>query len=421
MRMAEVADGSSLELGTIDLYSPDLYKWGNPHAVWRMLRSAAPVWKQKGPGDSVFWSFTRYHDVVRILRDGRRFSSVYGTILAVLEGDIGSGKTINLMDPPEHTWVRSPSFRTMSTHAMRLHEQNIRLRAQQMVQRFVEKSRGDFAELVSLLPMITAGPIIGLPEEYWAEAVRWTMAGVAPDDPVFATGTVQDTLRDAHFGLLDIFGHLVQRRRKEPMDDLVSALIDVNFGGRRLTDQEIQLNCYTFTMGANITTSQVLTHLLLVMLDRPELWREIRQDRSLLAGTLDEALRWSTPTNHLLRQATGDIDVNGTLVPKGTLVCAWVASANRDEEVFTDPFVFNCRRQPNPHIGFGSGPHYCIGGPAARVGLTAFLEELIDQVDKFEPAGEPQHLRSNFINGITSLPVLAYPSKTTGRGAWQVP
>jgi cytochrome P450 len=168
-------------------------------------------------------------------------------------------------------------------------------------------------------------------------------------------------------------------------------------------------------MGASTTTPHTANQTLLALAERPATWERLRERAPLDLYTVDnaieEGLRWSTPTNHLMRRTTARVEIAGTEIAEGELVCAWVASANRDASVFKEPYVFDPWRSPNPHIAFGIGPHYCIGGPAARVALNVLLAQLLADFEGFEVTGEVTHLRSNFINGITRLPVRGVRAK----------
>jgi len=172
---------------------------------------------------------------------------------------------------------------------------------------------------------------------------------------------------------------------------------------------EVLLNCYSFAMGAVTTTAQVASHLVLALAERPDAWQLLRTRPDLVPSAVEEALRWASPTNHLLRRTLAPVEVAGTRLEPGELVAAWVASANRDESVFADPYRFDPQRTPNPHLAFGLGPHRCIGGPPAQLVLGLLLEEMIARLEGFQVVGPVSHLRSNFINGITSLPVEFQP------------
>lgn len=415
MRMSAGPPAAPIPLDQIDLYDPGRYQTGEQHLAWHTLRAQAPVWAQRTPAGDRFWSVTGHRDVSRILMDDRRFSSAHGTILAVTQGDSAGGKTINLMDPPAHASVRLPTMRTMSARLVRERREIVRGHVRRILAAHLDQNEAiDFAPLMLLLPMAGVGEILGIPGTEWAAIPKWAMAGVAPTDPQFAAGSEDETLRLAHHELMALFSGLIRERRQRRRDDLISVLLDLDFAGRPLTEHELLLNCYSFVMGAITTTPQVASHLVLAVAERPEAWQALRANPNLVPEAVEEALRWASPTNHLMRRTLTKVRVGDVWLDEGELVCVWIGSANRDERVFTDPYTFDPSRSPNPHLAFGLGSHRCIGGPAAQVVLAVLLEELIARVVQFELAGEVVHLYSNFINGITQLPIRVRTSERTG-------
>ena len=414
MRMTGPArDGLADPLDSIDLHEPVRYATGSQHGAWHRLRRECPVWPQPTKDGIQVWSVTRYRDVAAVLMDDRSFSSAYGTILAVAGGDSAGGRTINLMDQPRHADVRLPTMRLMSTHAARHGAPRVREHVRRLVaDRFSAGGELDVAELMLDLPMAAVGETIGLPMSIWPDLPRWAMAGVAPDDPHFAEGTPAETLNKAHHRLIAVFLDLIRHRRAHPGDDVISALLRLDFGGRPMDDREVLLNCYSFAMGAVTTTAQVASHLILALAERPEAWQRIRESPELIPAAVEESLRWASPTNHLLRRVIKPAEVAGTRFEPGELVAAWVASANRDEAVFHAPYEFDPGRSPNPHLAFGVGAHRCIGAPPAQVLIGLLLHEMHARLESFHLAGPVTHLRSNFINGITSLPVNFQPVVT---------
>ncbi|HEY7144972.1 MAG TPA: cytochrome P450 [Streptosporangiaceae bacterium] len=410
MRMTQPAREELVPLADIDLFPAGFYRTGDPHAAWRALRSQAPVWRQPAPDGTPFWSVTRYDDVVRILRDSTRFSSEHSTMLTVLHGDSAAGRAIHLMDPPRHRIIRAPSMHALSMQVMNKHEARIRERVRAMIAAAAAERETDFARLATAIPMAVTGEILGIPEQHWADVARWTIAGLAPDDPYYRAGLDRSTLQVAHTHLFTLLAGLIEARRERPADDLISVLVSLDIDGRPATDDDVLVNCYSFIMGATPTVPQAASHLLLVLLEQPALWRQLRDDAGLLPTITEEALRWATPINHLLRRTAGPVRLGDEILPPGSLVAAWLAAANRDEAVFADPYVFDPRRHPNPHLAFGAGPHRCIGNASARVGLSLLVAELAAQVSSLEQAGPAQHLESNFLNGITSLPVVLHPA-----------
>jgi cytochrome P450 len=143
----------------------------------------------------------------------------------------------------------------------------------------------------------------------------------------------------------------------------------------------------------------------LAFIEHPDQYRRTAPDESAVALAVEEGLRWSSPANHFMRYAVADTELSGVPVPAGSAVVAWLGAANRDERVFDEPYRFDVRRTPNRHVAFGFGPHYCIGAPLARIALRLFFSEVVALVDRFELAGEVEHLRSNFVAGITRMPV----------------
>ncbi|MFC8451314.1 cytochrome P450 [Kitasatospora sp. NPDC057223] len=406
---ADLAEPSSLD--DIDLYPVAVYQDGAPHHLLRRLRAHAPVWRQQAPDGTPFWSVTRYRDVVDVLLDTDRFSSEHSTMLTVLERDSAAGMAIHLTDPPRHRFVRSATVQAMSMRVLKDHEAQIRQRIHDLVADMCRRREVDFAALTAVLPMLVAGSLMGIPADRWEEASRWTVASMAAEDPAYSVGDAAATLRAAHVYLFTLFVDLLDERRANPGgDDLVSRLIRAEIDGRPATDDEVLVNCYAFIMGANPTIPQGASHFVRVMSADPALWQRVRSSPELRPTVLEETLRFSSPVNHLLRRTREQVEIHGVTIPSGALVAAWLTSANRDESVFAEPDVFDPARQPNPHVAFGYGPHRCVGNAVAQTGLRLLIDELVDQVETIAPAGPVRHLRSNFLNGITELPVVLTPA-----------
>jgi cytochrome P450 len=395
-----------VSLDDIDLFDPHRYRTYPQHRAWHALREQAPVWKQERPGQPAFWSVTGYHDVRALVRDTANFSSTHGNILDVaLHGDPAGGNTMPLTDPPAHGRLRSPAMHTMSTMVVRKRSDDVRAKVRAMLAPCYDGGVVDISDVMLHLPMLAVGDILGLPEEVWPNMPAWTLAGVAPEDPFYSAGTNERTLRKAHHQLFTVFSEAIADRRRNPRGDLISVLIDLDYGGRKLDDHQVLLNCYSMVMGANTTTPYVAAHLVLAMAERPHVWKAVRENPGLVAGCVEEALRWATPTNHLMRRTTRDVEIGGQRIGEGEIVCAWLPSANRDESIFADPYEFRPDRKQGQHLAFSLGAHYCIGGPAARAVLNVLVEELARDFEAFEIEGEVHHLASNFINGMTRLPV----------------
>ena len=421
MRNVVLRPEDRMPLEEIDLFDPQRYRLGSQQLAWHTLRATAPIWPSS-QGGGRFWSVTRYRDVLHVIKDHRSFSSAHGTILAVLNGDSAGGKTINLMDPPQHAGVRVPTMRLLSTPAVHRAHDQVRERVESIFAPCRDGGEVDLVPMMMRLPMAVIGDVIGVPEEYWEDVAVWTMSGVAPADAAYAQGAVDDTLRAAHFELFAMFGDLIRERRVRPREDVISALLEARIDGRKLTLDEVVLNCYSFVMGANTTTPHVGSQLVLALMERPEQWDALRRGAASPIAAVEEGLRWATPTNHLVRCTVRPVELAGTTLAPGELVCAWIGSANRDETIFSEPYVFDVTRTPNPHLAFGNGIHYCNGAPGARLVLRLTLEYLLSVLESVQLAGQPTHLASNFINGITRLPAALYPASAPRRlRPWRQP
>ncbi|MEV7189632.1 cytochrome P450 [Kitasatospora sp. NPDC093102] len=404
-----------LDLGRVDLFDLDLYTSGDPHPIWDAMRARAPLHHQVLPDGREFWSVTRYEDVCRVLGDHREFTSERGTVVTHLgTDDVAAGLLMTSTDPPRHTEVRRAIGARLTARAVAGWQDRIR----QAVVRFLEPALGggdwDLAEQALLLPAMVTGPLLGIPERDWAELVQLTAMVTAPSDPHFQHGSQAATLAIAHHELLAYVTAWVRRRRSAGGADgsLLDHLMNVRVGGAPLTDEEIAYDGYSILLGANVTTPHTVSGTVLALVERPEQFAKAQADPSLVAGLVEEGLRWTSPACNFMRYATGATRIGGGTVPAGGAVVAWIGSANRDESQFTDPHGFDVTRSRNRHVAFGFGPHYCIGAPLARMTLRIFFEEMLQRFGSIELAGEPQHLRSYFIAGMTHLPLVARKRRT---------
>lgn len=412
MRIAVPAPTERVPLDEIDLFDPERYRLTSQHAAWQTLRREAPVWWHQRSGQPGFWSVTRYVDCERVLKEHRTFSSASGTVLdSISAGDPAGGRTISLMDPPEHTRIRAAVTGSFSHSVLRERAGRI----QEQVRRLVLPIRDgeqDFARLMRRLPMTVAGELIGIPEEEWDPIAFWTAAGLSPQEPEFASGpTVAHTLRRAHHELFARFTELIAHRRRHPGSDLISRLLESRPDGRRLEDGDVLLNCYSFMAGANSTTPHVASQTMLALVERPQLWDWLSQDPKRIPALVEEGVRWTATPHHLVRRAVRDTEIGGVPIAAGDWVCAWTASANRDEAMLERPYSLDPQRSPNQHIGFGGGPHYCVGAPLSRIALRMLFEELVCELESVDLAGPVTHLTSNWVNGIVSMPISGKPRR----------
>jgi cytochrome P450 len=407
--------GSGIDLDRVDLFDLDLYTAGDPHAIWDVMRAEVPLFRQVLPDGREFWSVTRYDDVCRVLGDYREFTSERGTVVTHLgEDDVAAGKLMTSTDPPRHTQVRRAIGSKLTARTVAAWQDRIR----QAIARFLEPALDggpwDLAEQAHRLPMIVAGPLLGIPERDWDELVQLTAMVTAPSDPHFQMGSRAATLAIAHHELVGYVTDWVKRRRASGGTDgsLLDHLMTVRAGDAPLTDEEIAYDGYSLLLGANVTTPHTVSGTVLALIERPEQFAKAQADPALVPSLTEEGLRWTSAACNFMRYSVGDTPIAGGTVPAGGAVVAWIGSANRDASQFTDPHQFDIMRRENRHVAFGFGPHYCIGAPLARQTLRIFFEELLQRFESIGLSGEPQHLRSYFIAGMTHLPIVAQRRKT---------
>jgi cytochrome P450 len=252
--------------------------------------------------------------------------------------------------------------------------------------------------------MAVAAAVMGLPGADSGSLLRLSYASLAPRDPRYAIDATGDSGFIAHCKIMEYFYARVVERRAQPGDDLISHLLLMTVDGRPLTDQEVVLNCLSFLLGALVTTSHVISATLIGLAEQhggDGRWPNAIHVESLI----EEGLRWSSPVTHFMRHARRDTQIAGTPIMAGDAVAAWIASANRDEDVFDEPYLLDAKRSPNRHLAFGAGAHMCVGNHYARLMLSVAFAELIDRIEGFEIADTIDHLVSNEIAGVVSMPL----------------
>ena len=313
-------------------------------------------------------------------------------------------------DPPRHTAMREPVQRALAVKSVSRHEQRIRDEARRLLAPALTGEPFDIGPAMMELPMAVTGTIMALPREDWRHLTRLTTMSIAPDDPEYMLEAgPAATLEVAHRELFAYFQDVVTDRRQSPGDDLISVLMTMDAGERKLGTGEILSNCYSLLLGANVTTPCVPTAALLELAGTGGLADWMNHPELVMTG-VEEALRWASPAVHFMRHAIGDVELADKKIRSGDAVVVWLASVNRDEEVFPSPTP-STSAQAQPARRLRPGPHYCVGHSVARTSLRLLFEEILSMFGDIALAGEPQHLCSNFVAGVKHLPVLALPSQ----------
>jgi cytochrome P450 len=408
VRISAPSEPLDVELEKVNLFDPMLYGLGDPHPIWKALRDRAPVWWQQLDDGRGFWAVSTHEDACWVLRDHTAFTSQKGTLLCILGAlDPAGGRMMAVTDPPKHTQMREPLTRALSPKMIRPRRPEIERIVRHLLAPLAEGEPWDLAAAVAGFPMAFTGVLMGVPRADWPRLTRLTTMAIANDDPEFQEGSSRSTLIGAHHELFEYFSKQVRIRRAAPRDDLIGLLMRMEVEGRPMQLDGIVYNCYSLLLGANVTTPHVVAATVLAMIEHPEVYRHWTGHPELLVTGVEEGLRWASPANHFMRYAVKDVTVRGVRIREGEALAVFLGSANRDEEVFDDPYRFDLARRPNRHIAFGFGHHFCVGGPLARIALQILFSEILRLVERFELAGPVEHLTSNFVAGIKHMPVKA--------------
>jgi cytochrome P450 len=314
-----------------------------------------------------------------------------------------------VMDAPAHGKLRRVVSGAFTPKRVALLTDEIAAEANRIVDAFVEQGGGDVVEdLSKKLPLWTISKIMGIPPSLQAELYRAAETQIAAQDPEFsAVGTgAGASAVEAGVAMHRIAAELVAERRTRPTDDILSMLVHSRIDGEALSDQVLRGVFVLFATAGNDTTRTSTSHGIKLFSQHPEQWSLLAADGALIGSAVEEIVRCATPVIHFRRTATADTELAGARIAKGDALVMFYESANRDERVFSDPHNFDIRRNPNPHVGFGGGgPHFCLGANLARAQLRPLFFRLVEKAVAVE-AGEPDYLKSNFVNGIKRMPVM---------------
>ncbi|TNH22699.1 cytochrome P450 [Micromonospora orduensis] len=408
----------TIDLDQVNLFDPAFFATRDPHPVWAEMRRHAPLHRQTLPDGRAFRSVTRYADACRVLGQSEEFTSLRGNLLNQLgRDDPAAGQMLVATDPPWHGHLRRPLAGLFAGRAVARTEDLVRRAVGELLAAAEPGTQWDLAHEAALLPMAVAGHLMDISAEHWSRLVGLTSMAAAPDDPAFRTVNANATLAIAHHELFSFFAGEADRRAGTAGDDAIRLLIGMRASDRRLTREEVAVNCYSLLLGANATTPHTISGTVLALLARPEQLRMVREDRSRIPALVEEGLRWTSAASSFLRHAVKDVELSGGSVGAGEAVAVWIGAANRDEEVFSTPETFDVRRTPNRHLAFGYGPHYCLGAAVARLTLRLFFEEALDLMPSWEVAAAARPLASNFIAGYSSVPLRTRRHQDAVRGS----
>lgn len=384
----------------VDL-SPERFAAGVPYDDLARLRATAPAWWSEALGA---WVVTSYELVERCNRDWATFSSA-GGVVDPTDAGVPEWRPITGLDPPEHSRARRAVMPPFTPGPVGRLEGLVREIARAAVASLVSAGGGDFvASVAAAVPFRVMAALTGVPAADEATVVGWTNAVMPSADPDYrpSPGVAERSRRD----LGDYCLALARSQRRGEPAFLARALFAADIDGRPLTDAEVANFLDTFIVGGTETTRQLLSHGLLALMAHPDQRDTLVADPAGVPAAVEEMLRWASPVLHHSRWATAETSVGGATVSAGDRVTLWIASANRDEAVFSDPDAFDARRDPNPHVSLGAGgPHHCMGAHLARLEARVVFEELRSVLGRLRADGPAVRVPSNFFNGVKRLPV----------------
>lgn len=396
----------------LDLVDPARYaRDGYPHDAWTRLRAEEPVAYFEPPGFEPFWAITKHADVLEISKQPTRFSSAQGIMLRPAGVVFPPSEMVVMLDPPQHGLVRKVANRRFTPRAVRTQRDDIERIAVDVLDEAAPAGDSgdlDFVERIAApFPLAVIAWVLGVPGTDWQLLFRWTNEVIGKDDEEFRLPgeTPGQTSKRARGELHAYFRTLIDQRRTNPEDDLVSELISGEIAGQPLSEEQLVSYCELLVEAGNETTRNAISGGLLAFSEHRDEWEKLRDNPALMPDTVEEILRWSSPISHFTRTATEDYDLRGKTIRAGEQVALYFASANRDDEVFDDPFVFRVDRRPNPHLAFGFGEHFCMGAHVARVELETIFRHLLGRLESFEVVGTVERLTSIINGSIKHLPL----------------
>ena len=396
---------------TAPLIDPDFYA-GDPFPLYARLRAEAPVARNDSVG---FWVASRHAEVTAISRDTDTFCSGRGIMVFEIGSAYPTPPTMMHTDPPDHTRYRAlvqPGFRPTFIRGL---EEAVRTRTRALVDRLSPGLPVDIvSELAVPLPLQVISDLLGIPEDEWPRFFRWSEAAIPG-----ATDWPEEERRALHAEMVEYLLAAAAERRASPGDDIISELAAAGLpgtgtdgNGDRLTHAELAMFLVQLLVAGNETTRNMMSGGLLGFAGEPGEWSALQARVSAsvpraLALAVEEMLRWTTPVVAFMRTATRQVELAGRTIAAGDPVLMLYASANRDDSVFGDDAGrFDAGRDPNPHVAFGFGAHFCIGAALARLEGRVLLEELLARFGSIDVAGAVVRTASPIIAGVRSAPMV---------------
>jgi cytochrome P450 len=386
------------------------------HTALADLRANNPVAWVDNPPYRPFWAITKHSDIMAIERANDLFLSEPRPLLATAQADdiskaqmeAGIGlRTLIHMDDPHHRKVRSIGADWFRPKAMRA----LKIRVDELARRYVDQMRDigpecDFVTDIAVqFPLYVIMSLLGLPEEDYGRMHLLTQEMFGGDDEEFQRGKSPEDMLAVLADFFNYFSSLTASRRADPTDDLASAIANGRIDGEPLGDMDTASYYVIVASAGHDTTKDAISGGLHALIENPGELDRLRHNPELMPTAVEEMIRWSTPVKEFMRTAAEDTEVRGVPIAKGESVYLAYVSGNRDEEIFDEPFRFDVGREPNKHLSFGYGVHFCLGAALARMEMNSLFTELIPRLESIEPAGPAELTATTFVGGLKHLPI----------------
>ena len=413
-------DHDATDLSSIDIADPGVYERGIPHDAFARLRRLDPVhWHPWDNSRGGFWAVTTKDDLTTVTRDWNTFTSEEHVNLWELDAEAQAARrSLIETDGMPHTRLRRLVTQPFTLRRMAEYTDATRAIVDELLDAMIGAGPVDVVRMLSEpLPIRVIVSILGIPRsdgDFLVHLSNQLVEGTSDreqDPHAYGNTTPLELLpfnSPAAHALFEFGRTLGAERRANPGDDLVSKLITAEVDGDHLTDAEFCNFFQLLVFAGNETTLTAISNGLIAFMQHPEQLQRLQDDPSLIPNAVEEVIRWATPVLHMRRTATADTELHGTRIAAGDWVVIWYASANFDEAAFERPLEFDVARPVKPeHVAFGAfGPHHCLGAPLARLEIRLLLEQLVARRIRIEAAGIPARVRSNFVNGVLSLPAV---------------
>jgi cytochrome P450 len=409
---SRIVDNAARVLAQPDAYADE----SRLHEALTHLRAHAPVSWVDSKGYRPFWAITKHADVMDIERQNDLFTNHPRPLLMITEGEdmlmqqmeAGIGlRTLIHMDDPHHRDMRKIGADWFRPKAMR----DLKARCDELAKIYVDTMvetgpECDFAQEIAVnYPLYVILSLLGLPESDFPRMLKLTQEMFGGDDTEFQRGGTPDDMLAVLLDFFNYFGALTASRREHPTEDLASAIANATIDGQPLSDMDTVSYYVIVASAGHDTTSAGIAGGMLALLENPGELARLQKNPGLMGTAVEEMIRWVVPVKEFMRTAQADTEVRGVPIAKGESVLLSYVSANRDEEVFDDPFRFDVGRDPNKHLSFGYGVHFCLGAALARMEINSFFTELVPRLKSVELAGEPELMATTFVGGLKHLPI----------------